>query len=292
MGKLIACDLDGTLLPEGTFDLNPEYYDVIRRLHDAGNVFVAASGRHYTSMRLLLRPVFDDVVFLCGNGTFVACREVAMAVHALPRDLTEAVIRDMRTYGGQICADTTDAVWTESRDDSFCKWMSGGYRMNMRRTDDLLCIGPDGTVSRDGQAGGGSQSEEACLPQEPARSDAGSGILKCALFVDRDAQAIADTLAAKYGDRVHIMSAGRQWVDCVPLSVDKGTALSDLQKRLGFSREDTIAFGDNGNDVGMLRCAGESYCVGGGREEAKKAAGHVIGGYEEDAVLEVLKKLL
>ena len=45
MGKLIATDLDGTLLPEGTFQLNPEYYEVIRRLHDEGHVFVAASGR-------------------------------------------------------------------------------------------------------------------------------------------------------------------------------------------------------------------------------------------------------
>ena len=32
MIKLIATDIDGTLLEEGTLDLNPEYYDVIREL--------------------------------------------------------------------------------------------------------------------------------------------------------------------------------------------------------------------------------------------------------------------
>ena len=84
MGKLIATDLDGTLLPEGTFHLNPEYYEVIRRLHDEGHVFVAASGRHYSSMRKLLEPVWEDVIFLCGNGTYVACRGVSMAVRPLP----------------------------------------------------------------------------------------------------------------------------------------------------------------------------------------------------------------
>ena len=32
MIRLIASDLDATMVPEGTFDLNPEYFDVIRQL--------------------------------------------------------------------------------------------------------------------------------------------------------------------------------------------------------------------------------------------------------------------
>lgn len=32
MIKLIASDLDGTLLKEGTMDINPEIYDIIRKL--------------------------------------------------------------------------------------------------------------------------------------------------------------------------------------------------------------------------------------------------------------------
>ena len=30
MIKLIATDIDGTLVADGTLDLNPEYYDVIK----------------------------------------------------------------------------------------------------------------------------------------------------------------------------------------------------------------------------------------------------------------------
>ena len=45
MIKLIASDVDGTLLPEGTADLNPELYDVILKLKEKGIVFAAASGR-------------------------------------------------------------------------------------------------------------------------------------------------------------------------------------------------------------------------------------------------------
>ena len=36
MIKLIASDLDGTLLKEGTMDINPEIYDIIRKLKAKG----------------------------------------------------------------------------------------------------------------------------------------------------------------------------------------------------------------------------------------------------------------
>jgi hydroxymethylpyrimidine pyrophosphatase-like HAD family hydrolase len=41
MIKLIASDLDGTLLKEGTMDINPEIYDIIRKLKAKGIVFAA-----------------------------------------------------------------------------------------------------------------------------------------------------------------------------------------------------------------------------------------------------------
>lgn len=271
MSKLIATDLDGTVLPEGTFDINPEYYDVIRKLHEQGHVFVASSGRHYTSMRLLLEPVKDDVVFLCGNGTYVTCRDVPMEVNALPDDLYLSVLAEMKKAGGFVCADSPEAVWTDSPDEDFIRGMSGGYRMDLRRIPSL---------------------ERLLDDQKKKDPDTDRHMLKVALHVDKDAAPLAEKIRALYGDRANIMAAGASWVDCVPPGADKGVALSRIQRELGFSREDTIAFGDNGNDIGMLRCAGESYCVANGREETKEAADHVIGDMKEDAVLKVLKEIL
>ena len=50
MIRLIASDLDGTLLPEGTADIDSKIYEVIRGLQRAGITFVAASGRNYESV--------------------------------------------------------------------------------------------------------------------------------------------------------------------------------------------------------------------------------------------------
>ena len=64
MIKLIASDIDGTLLPEGTHRLNPEIFQVIQKLKEKGVLFAAASGRHYISMSRLFEPVKNDIIFI------------------------------------------------------------------------------------------------------------------------------------------------------------------------------------------------------------------------------------
>lgn len=53
MIKLIASDIDGTLVKDGTLAIDREYMKVIGRLIDKGIVFVACSGRQYRSERKL-----------------------------------------------------------------------------------------------------------------------------------------------------------------------------------------------------------------------------------------------
>ena len=43
--KLLFFDIDGTLLPEGTAEINPEIFEVIRKLKEKDILFAAASGR-------------------------------------------------------------------------------------------------------------------------------------------------------------------------------------------------------------------------------------------------------
>lgn len=57
MIKLIASDLDGTLLQNGAQELNPEIYDLILALKERGIHFAAASGRQYASERNLFKPI-------------------------------------------------------------------------------------------------------------------------------------------------------------------------------------------------------------------------------------------
>ena len=64
MIQYIASDLDGTLLPDGGQEMNPEIYDLILQLKEKGIRFIAASGRQYHSIRRLLHPVRDDISYI------------------------------------------------------------------------------------------------------------------------------------------------------------------------------------------------------------------------------------
>ena len=50
MIRLIATDIDGTLVEDGTASINPEIYDIILKLREKGIQFAAASGRHWYSI--------------------------------------------------------------------------------------------------------------------------------------------------------------------------------------------------------------------------------------------------
>ena len=53
MLKYVASDLDGTLLLGGAQSLEPSFFDIILKLKEQGILFIAASGRPYSNLRLL-----------------------------------------------------------------------------------------------------------------------------------------------------------------------------------------------------------------------------------------------
>lgn len=71
MIRLIASDVDGTLLQKGQESLSEELFDVIRKATDRGVIFCIASGRPYEDLKKLFRPVVGRVVFICHDGALI-----------------------------------------------------------------------------------------------------------------------------------------------------------------------------------------------------------------------------
>ena len=85
MIKLIASDIDGTLVKEGSHEIDPAYYDVIRELKEAGIIFCACSGRQYHSMMELFKPVARPAQLEDRSGTVYPAHRAA-ALHRGRRD--------------------------------------------------------------------------------------------------------------------------------------------------------------------------------------------------------------
>lgn len=261
MIKLVATDIDGTLLPEGTDQINPELYDAIRELKKRGVMFVAASGRQYASMYHIFEPVANDIIFIAENGSNVMCRGKNMANSFLDPALAEEVVRYLRTLENcETGLSTPETMYIESEDPEIQELLMNGYHGNVEWTEDLvkLC----------------GHTNKICVRRkegvEPIRED----IMK------------------RFGDRLNVMVAGAVWIDFMSKSSDKGMALAKIQELMHISKEETMAFGDNGNDIGMLRQAGESYAVANARPEVKEAAKHIAPANTEDGVLRTIKEQL
>ena len=68
MIKLIASDIDGTLVENSTAVLHTEMFELIHKLSKEGVLFCAASGRQYQSIANMFEPVKDEIIFLAENG--------------------------------------------------------------------------------------------------------------------------------------------------------------------------------------------------------------------------------
>jgi len=81
-------------------------------------------------------------------------------------------------------------------------------------------------------------------------------------------------------------------MDCMRPGINKGQAVKLLQDSLGIKPEETMAFGDQLNDVEMLKQAYYSFAVGNAREEVKAVARFQADTNVNDGVLKILKLLL
>ena len=87
MIKLVASDLDGTLLLNGAQSVEDSMFETIGKLLDRGILFAPASGRQMTSLKRLFAPVADCCIFLCENGGVIYKDEQCIAKNPMPRAL-------------------------------------------------------------------------------------------------------------------------------------------------------------------------------------------------------------
>ena len=138
MIKLIASDLDGTLLKEGTMDINPEIYDIIRKLKAKGIVFAAVSGREYDSIERVFAPVKDDIYFIAGNGGIISYQgEIIEKWQFLQIYQRGCGVCESQEGASFMTAGSAQA-YVERADQAFVKKLREGYKLHVNEVDDVL----------------------------------------------------------------------------------------------------------------------------------------------------------
>ena len=92
MIKLVASDLDGTLLLNKAQSLPEEIFPLIRQLQEMGIIFVAASGRQYPNMRKLFAPVASEISYISENGALAVDHGEVLYQDSFDRELANEII--------------------------------------------------------------------------------------------------------------------------------------------------------------------------------------------------------
>jgi Cof subfamily protein (haloacid dehalogenase superfamily) len=97
---------------------------------------------------------------------------------------------------------------------------------------------------------------------------------------------------AAFGSRLYISKSLPYFLEFAAAGVTKGAGLDFLARLKGFTRADTVAFGDGENDVELVEWAGYGVAVENAHERVKAAADWIGPSAKDEGVAEVLESLL
>lgn len=254
MIKLIASDLDGTLLLNDAQSLNPELFDLILQLKDKGIRFIAASGRQYASMHRLFEPIKDQISYITENGSLCFHEGNITSMKTMDRELGLRILEDIHNRENcHILLSCQNTYYTDSE--------KVFYHMRDTLHSDIQLV------------------RDISAVQEP--------FLKIAVYDDVTIADTARYFYEKYNDRIPVATSGTVWVDFVLPNANKGTALQAFAEYFHINPEECMAFGDQQNDIEMLEFAGESYAM---EKAAPGVASHAK--HTTNCVENVLRDLL
>lgn len=265
--RLVATDLDGTLLRSDGTTVSPRTRDALRAATAAGAAHIVVTGRSVVWTRHVLDDLGYDGLAVCGQG--------AQVYHAGEHRLLTSVTLDRRAARHAV-----DAVEAELGP----LWIAA--------TRDGL----DGEILVDPAGFEIIPPEEGGLPIAPYTDRAELWAEPLAKLYLRHRELNDDQLAEAAqrlaGATVGTVMAGPGTVEILPLGLTKATGLNVAARRLGVTGADTIAFGDMPNDIPMFRWAAHGVAMADAHDELRAIADEVTAGNDDDGIAKVLERFL
>lgn len=262
--RLLASDLDGTLLNADS-RLSGRTKDMLRQAAAAGVETVAATGRSYRTAV----PLFEDVDtvrwMLCSNGATIYDAGVGDVVsHALiGADEAGRILSTADVLDGLGFAWETPSG--RFRDEPMTRMMKERF-------------GTDLVVD---------------YTDAPPITEMADELIKVLIFHRQlDHDELLDKLAETLGDGMSVSSSGFAFIEITAGGAEKGAALATLCDQLGVAQSDTVAFGDQRNDLGMISWAGRGYAMANAHPELLALTDLRAPHHAEDGVAQVVEQLL
>jgi len=256
--RLVAIDMDGTLLPTFAQKINERTARALAAAQEVGITVAIATGRrtNYTVPLLEGLGLRADTPLITSNGAVIRtlggepidrCHmeaRVARALCGLLRGFGAVVFTFDRPGRGELVLENLEmthgriSLWVEAN------------RNAIEVVSPLENALPDGEDPIQGMVTG--TLAKMRLAEKALKSSEWAADCEC--------------VCTEYPAR------DLSILDLLPPGVSKGWALARLAGRLGVDRKETMAIGDNWNDVDMLEWAGQGVMMGNAAQELRTMA--------------------
>lgn len=256
--KLALFDIDGTLIEKGTQILSESTKNAVNLLKKHKVTIAVASGRpiFMIDKNLLEQLQFD--FFICANGTFVANHEMKELFRdGISPDISVPLLEEIEKDGFGISLNFEDNNYAYSAVDKMQElrdFFIGNSKINRAEGDQLT----------------------RHLTSYPT-----SGVA----YIPNDK---VDRYIKKY-PTLKFVKTLENYYDVMHINSSKGKALEKLADYLNISLKETIAFGDDYNDIEMLETAGVGVAMGNAVSDLKNIADYITTEYNKNGIWNALK---
>ena len=267
--RLLALDMDGTVLTSEKV-ISPRTADAIHAALKQGKEVLFATGRCPSEMKEYFEAFPEMKYAMCLSGALILNIQTGETLTdiTIPRSLAEKVLEEAEKLDAMVTVYAGHDVYVEH-----CR----RGNMNYFNCQCFASLYDDCAVWVDNI--------------REALGVRGDQVYKINLYCHtrEDWQKAADILS---GLPLNYASGIPNNYEISPLGVNKGVGLEKLCEVTGISMSQTIAVGDEGNDLAMIQVAGLGVAMGNASDAVIEAADAMTADCDHDGVAEVIKNCL
>ncbi len=252
--KMIACDLDGTLLDKNG-DLSDENLKAIKELIARGVIFVPTTGRAYYEVPSTLRNFEGIKYFISSDGAvinnFVTGERFEYLLDGEKVKEIYSIFKNYNFIGINHKSDESIIDINSMNNETLQKYKISSYFINqlekyVKKIDNF---------------------EEDLLSGEPCE-------MVCGCFSCRDElKKCMKSIKAISNIRYATSAVGT--LEVVAFDAGKRNGVEFLMKKIGLTANEVITVGDSGNDMDMIKLVPNSVAVANASDDLKAKAGYI-----------------
>lgn len=265
---LMVTDLDGTLLNNQN-EVSSANEKWIKKFKACGGLFTFATGRMENTTLSYIKKLKIDLPIISYNGAKIYCPVTDSAIYekelTVPENIWKLLLRNQQEMGIFIYKDSTPFIL--KRNDIV---------NSFEKKERIQCVLGNLNDFVDKPI-----TKVLLIMKAISRNETVPELKEIELEIIRN-HFECETIFSE-----------SNYLEILPQGISKGEGLNKLKEHLGIQNVYTIAFGDNLNDISLLKAADLGIAVQNARQELKDSSDLVASeSNDEDAIAQIIEKII